>query len=166
VARAASRWTDGWPRGAIDADEVVDERDLDLTFRTVRGLFATKLSETCMVQHASDSAEDVARRSSLTHQQGARASSFVRWVIYSHVFAVMICALFSHMDHIRAIDKLPEAVIAIPLLPSLLGLFVCPAIILGMMISGRLRGRDAVMVFVAEIALECAQFFVLLPAVS
>ena len=83
-----------------------------------------------------------------------------------HIFAVAICGLFSHMDQTRTLDKLPEIIVAIPLLPALLALFVCPLLVLGIVISGRLRGYSAVMALVAETVIEFVHFLALLPSVS
>jgi predicted secreted protein len=119
-----------------------------------------------MIQQTQDDAENVTQHLASAPQQRVQANMFVRCVIYSHVLAVVICGLFSYMDRSGGLNKLPEVVVAIPFLPALLAIFVCPPLILGAIMSGRLRGRDAAMVFVVETIVECAQFFALLPAVQ
>lgn len=91
---------------------------------------------------------------------------FARWVIYVHVVAVGGTTLFSHLDQQRGLDMLPAYVAGAVFLPMVLCLFLCPLLVLGVTVSGRLRGREAVMVCLAEIIVECAQWFSLLPAVS
>jgi hypothetical protein len=119
-----------------------------------------------MTRQTPDSLEDVIEHPAHAPQESAGVNCFVRWIIYSHVLAVMICGLFSYMDRFGGLNKLSEAVVAIPLLPAVLALFACPLLILGVIMSGRLRGGNAAMLFVAETIVECAQFCALLPAVQ
>ncbi len=91
---------------------------------------------------------------------------FARWVIYAHVVALGGTTLFSYLDQQRGLDMLPAYVMGALFLPMVLCLFVCPLLVLGATVSGRLQGREAVVVCLAEIIVECAQWFSLLPAVS
>lgn len=97
---------------------------------------------------------------------GAAVAPSYRWIIYVHVLGVVTCGLFSYLDRHGGLDILPAPIVSVLFLPAVLTLFLCPLVVLGAMLSRRLRGRQAIAVCVAEITIESAQLVALLPAVS
>jgi hypothetical protein len=97
------------------------------------------------------------------------ANCFARWVIYTHVIAVGVCGLLSYYDRHGGMGQLPIALLAL-LYPlgvwAILSLFAYPGLVVGAILSGRLRGVNAAITFGLEAVIVVAQLIAFLPLVQ
>lgn len=92
-----------------------------------------------------------------------RVRRFVRAVIYTHVLGLASTGFLSYLDMHQKYELMNSPLVILLTLPMFIGLFICPLFILVTMMSGRLRGHEAAVVGLAEVAIEAAQFFAMLP---
>lgn len=71
----------------------------------------------------------------------------------------------SYLDMRREYELMNSFLGVLLFLPALIGFFVFPLFVLVAIGSGRLRGKEAVVVVIAEVAIESAQCFAMLPMV-
>src|SRR5258708_18931038 len=95
-------------------------------------------------------------------------ASIVRWVAYSHLAAVIVCASFSLADTGLLVNSSVSRIFydkaGILLLPSVLAWFVCPAVLVVSFSRGLVSARAGSIGVAAEILLFIAQMYALLPA--
>jgi uncharacterized membrane protein YhaH (DUF805 family) len=96
------------------------------------------------------------------------ASSKLRLVIYSHVFGVICAAVASRLDGMSPRQSWHELIFGGAAIVTLVTLFACPVLTLGLLIAyrNRLHDRDLFGAIVLECLIVTAQLIALLPAVQ
>lgn len=92
----------------------------------------------------------------------------VRVLIYTHVLAVGICGLFSYLDRHGGFEcDMPMQIIVVPIFSwATYSLFIYPVIIIGILISGKLKEIDIVITFILEAIITFAHIIAFLPLIQ
>jgi hypothetical protein len=114
----------------------------------------------CLTQKTDISGKTVARGASRNWRR------FARVVIYSHLLAVLICGLLSYLDRHGGFEWLPGLAAGMLCFPAVAALYVCPVLILVVVLNGRFRFIEAATICCAEFALELGHVVAILPLVQ